>query len=1730
MASPNDTADPPPVVQNTTPMTSTSSSLATKRMSSTHKLAQKLLALGQTEADLRKRYAGSEAFIACLDEIRGQRGGLPGPAAEVNCSSGTASPTTMAKAATEADGSDGDAFITSTVAAIKSEPPEEAHGLSSADTEIIVLSDDSERPSSPASSEEEGEIPDDGVTGSSDRGRYDHWPQERRMMDGSDNTADWRIHSRTAPESVSRSDSDMDTEDSEDYQSYATYRRNRRLMESPSSSPPPPPPLDNGFGSHRPLNYPEAPRQPTYSSATPYSPSCNVHSFGHPAAATRHVYASPLHSFVNSPDSALHELAISDSESDVQSDGEPDLHTQIIRTCLGQHALARSTSGPGSHRASTPVDPIALARLDEQEERIARMKQIIERMESTKQTTNAVASPQQAVRSPVSTTASPQLAASSPPTAVQPSRPVARNPPTDPRLQLITVDLPAELPPPSDPSSPASLDSERADPAPAARELAKLMAVLHVRERQAQTLFTQYQERLQKTADLKRAWQAARAQLSGDRKAYNIAARELDRLRDRIQTHKTRLLNWEVDPEDEASDHVTEDTPSAECNLPIGAPKVVPGTTIAPLGELKRKLSTLEREHAELREEQVVSRKKPAAHVSSSIPAPLVPAVPDMTPPSTTTRPARCLVLIDAWARQHPFDRYDVAVGPALPATVQIKAQATATADADTWFPASTFRYCASMAGFIEYEPDRWLWPADVIPLPQGPALVPAPKHSTDSSPSMQHILDLDKLFAPPRPATPGPQVNATALTSEVNAALRPFRAFRLHPLFTGDLASLTYTPRIDPNRPFCVYETTGGDCRDPGCQSTHFRDLTPSADDLVCDLLAYVEGRTPLAQQAYHDGLMRRLYAVVDGATPGPAAMSDLPQALLHTILAYRQEHLRGRLASLPMSRVDLASDPPSSSTTPAEPSPAAAAPSADLIPLAKDDELLSNGASLASPPPLLRWLRHLSSDATAPTGNWTGPRPALDFGVLLGDHAPVFATTVVPPNTNWLLAACQKTGTAADGPSKTTQLLTEACQFVRNILTKETSTARVRDTLRTHIFIQPLAGKTVPGFDLAAFVDAAYDHSPQRTSPVWLLNLAVVYYALRRVAGDGRLWLPLLDLVAYCHDGESSDLAHQHPLYPAALTVFQTALECCPDEPLLWWQYLAWVRLPMRRLQHLCQFIMHFTAGPAPPPKTAARVTRSLRLADTLVVFFQYHLHLAHGDSKHPSSNTLSCVADWLYALLTAPTADAFYRLIMTQPAPTATLPAPAATDPALTASWLAEELLPEHWSALWLAYLHVRVYGTLALDHFVGPRAFAFLPRSYQPTVIDWARARHYLEQRAAEPSAESSELDTVPVASLLGHAATLLGTLAAHCARHQFSDAYIPLMYNYAALLRALETAPALIAIEVRRLQELEIPPRPETADLLFRLNTETATTDQTDSGGPPLDLRYFEEVVRPFAGNPAVWNRLAKVDWRLYGDPVRVAELLARAINVSYPSRSPLQSEWRYLQPTVTLYLRVCAARYPPDTNGAVPDRLVTLQLGTNNGSSTGHPETSNPSSSQAGPLSFVTGVEGPVARAELVRERVAAREAKMNAADGHSLTAYLYMNQLYILLYLAGESPAKFADPDYFFRSNYLHHRRRTAVEAGYPAFDAFRFACEAAERLHRHHGSASDGSQPLPTTTASAVANQLSPLFRSVRRPVGPFLVTLSKELTLHPGSVLAPLVPRTHQVSQTDELGLND
>ncbi|KAG9377237.1 zf-C3H1 domain containing protein [Pyrenophora tritici-repentis] len=89
---------------------------------------------------------------------------------------------------------------------------------------------------------------------------------------------------------------------------------------------------------------------------------------------------------------------------------------------------------------------------------------------------------------------------------------------------------------------------------------------------------------------------------------------------------------------------------------------------------------------------------------------------------------------------------------------------------------------------------------------------------------------------------------------------LRMFKSYRYHPSYAQDISggflSMTFSHQIDPEKPFCQYESAGGSCNDPECPDQHFREAAITGDKLLVQLGTANPGKTSEEKQRWNDGL----------------------------------------------------------------------------------------------------------------------------------------------------------------------------------------------------------------------------------------------------------------------------------------------------------------------------------------------------------------------------------------------------------------------------------------------------------------------------------------------------------------------------------------------------------------------------------------------------------------------------------------------------------------------------------------------------------------------------------------------------------------------------------------------------------------------------------------------------------------------------------------------------------
>ncbi|KAH0538190.1 hypothetical protein FGG08_005206 [Glutinoglossum americanum] len=129
------------------------------------------------------------------------------------------------------------------------------------------------------------------------------------------------------------------------------------------------------------------------------------------------------------------------------------------------------------------------------------------------------------------------------------------------------------------------------------------------------------------------------------------------------------------------------------------------------------------------------------------------------------------------------------------------------------------------------------------------------------TSPTNQATADAQTQLAVPEP-TAEPAIEKPGYEeyfTPYDSPLKQFRAYRYHRNYLKDVPggfrSLTYSHNIDPNKPLCMFETSGV-CNDTGCQDQHFRDMKLNDDMVLVHLGSVNEGHDAEEKAQYTEGL----------------------------------------------------------------------------------------------------------------------------------------------------------------------------------------------------------------------------------------------------------------------------------------------------------------------------------------------------------------------------------------------------------------------------------------------------------------------------------------------------------------------------------------------------------------------------------------------------------------------------------------------------------------------------------------------------------------------------------------------------------------------------------------------------------------------------------------------------------------------------------------------------------
>ncbi|KAF9199717.1 Zinc finger C3H1 domain-containing protein [Haplosporangium sp. Z 27] len=122
--------------------------------------------------------------------------------------------------------------------------------------------------------------------------------------------------------------------------------------------------------------------------------------------------------------------------------------------------------------------------------------------------------------------------------------------------------------------------------------------------------------------------------------------------------------------------------------------------------------------------------------------------------------------------------------------------------------------------------------------------------------PDRQCGMQPDVLSVQGKSEAPGSE--STKDTLDYVSPLSMFRSFRFSSKFRDAVRdgykSLTYSNKIDPMKPMCLYELSGGSCNDDSCKSQHARDYELTDEELVIDMARYAEGSTVESRQMFAD------------------------------------------------------------------------------------------------------------------------------------------------------------------------------------------------------------------------------------------------------------------------------------------------------------------------------------------------------------------------------------------------------------------------------------------------------------------------------------------------------------------------------------------------------------------------------------------------------------------------------------------------------------------------------------------------------------------------------------------------------------------------------------------------------------------------------------------------------------------------------------------------------------
>ncbi|KAJ1955218.1 Zinc finger C3H1 domain-containing protein, partial [Dispira parvispora] len=815
--------------------------------------------------------------------------------------------------------------------------------------------------------------------------------------------------------------------------------------------------------------------------------------------------------------------------------------------------------------------------------------------------------------------------------------------------------------------------------------------------------------------------------------------------------------------------------------------------------------------------------------------------------------------------------------------------------DSVQWHQVSTIKPFHRIGGFLDYDHSRWLWPNDVFPAEELAERLGV--HSTSEMKLDGSEADVllnqvykehpfRKMRSDPEPTPP-----RSTRSLELQAKYR-------HAKSPSELKTMSVASKIDPMRPLCVFETSGGECRDSQCQSLHFRDLEASPEETLCELLQWNEGEGATEQQHFHNKLMKEMYFFTK---EHPDASVD---SAIDCVLNFRARYFRTK--SLAMKSPE---DMETADNTPSETKQCELA----LVGSHFMESTRLQRAFTQQYGPVDRYWHELTKWARTGIEAINSVRSRTSTPIKGGSSPPsgnslLYLLAQAQNNTQntgscpWF-SPCKDSSLPPDWESALIECVHKAYLDVRKIARKPRSLEHLYQRLCVKQFAVTV-NISKGRYDVLPLIQAVQVGGSENEKMLWYRCVAMVWSAVRKTPRMLGLWLMLVDLFVGAAHESSDDLElaqSSKDMKKHMVTLFQYLLERFPYEPSLWWRYFCWEEHSQRKDRHLCQMLVHFVNMPTDEETFSHR--RSQVLGTILVTLFQFRL----SQLAEPQP-----VLDWFYNLLAAPSNDVVRQLLLVDLTQTKEF-----TEPPLlvlsTSSWIGKYLSPTVLTYVWTTYIHTVVFRALPAHLFDTNAEAYFLVDPEQLYYVDWTQTQHLPKEDETGTSIEN-RLNRVQ--DVLAHLLQLPVITACPVS-------FAALTYNYWGVLQAVGCPPSAAISALDNICPPGETKPPEVCEILFQLHQDAYYTPDG------ADRLYFEQVVNRHPCHVAVWNRLAKLVWSATQDPHRVAELLSRAANACFSDRDPIAQDWRFLGVTLAMYNQ-CLNRVG-DGESSVPSGQVEFE-------------------------------------------------------------------------------------------------------------------------------------------------------------------------------------------------------